>query len=107
MSGTTTPNLTNDAIAAAKDLPSLYANLKAADPALAAQLVGGATSGTATPLGSVIAAGVVWVSSRYGLGWDESFCAVLSAAAVALGGYIAHALQSRGKKAAVVAAPTA
>ena len=107
MSGTTTPNLTNDAIAAAKDLPTLYANLQAADPALAAQLVGGATSATTTPLGSVLVSGIVWASARYGLGWDAHFCEVLAMAGMAIGGYAAHWLASRSKKAAVVAAPTA
>ena len=107
MSGTTPPNLTNAAIAAAKDLPTLYANLQAVDPALAAQLTGGATTATMTPISTAVVGGLVWLSTKYGLNWDQHFCEILVLVGGAAAGYISHWLASCSKKAAIAAAPTA
>ena len=55
----------NAAIATAKSLPNLIANLYALDPALATQLESKTLLASKTPWGTLTAGVVAWVSSRY------------------------------------------
>ena len=82
----------NDAVAAAKSLPNLIANLYAVDPALATQLESKPLLASKTPWGTLGAGAVAWVSSRYGFGFDETTCGLVSGAAVLLGSYVLRAL---------------
>ena len=82
----------NDAVAAAKSLPNLIANLYALDPALAAQLESKPLRASKTPWGTLGAGVVAWLSSRYGFGFDETTCGLLSGLAVLLGSYVMRAI---------------
>ena len=82
----------NDAIAAAKSLPNLIANLYALDPALATQLETKPLLASRTPWGTLAAGIVAWLSTRYGFGFDETTCSLLSGIAVLIGSYTMRAL---------------
>ncbi len=82
----------NEAIAAAKSLPNLIANLYALDPALATQLETKPLLASKTPWGTLAAGVIAWVSSRYGFGFDETTCGLLSGMAVLLGSYAMRAV---------------
>ena len=82
----------NEAIAAAKSLPNLIANLYALDPALVTQLESKPLLASKTPWGTLAAGVVGWLSSRYGFGFDETTCGLISGAAVVVGSYLMRAL---------------
>ena len=82
----------NEAIAAAKSLPNLVANLYALDPALATQLESKPLLASKTPWGTLAAGVIAWISSRYGFGFDETTCGLLSGVAVLIGSYVMRAL---------------
>lgn len=83
---------TNKAIAAAQDVPTLIKGLQAANPALAEQLTGKPLLASRTPWGTLAVAGVSWLASRYGLGWDDTTCAVVAGAGVLAGAYAMRAI---------------
>lgn len=82
----------NEAVAAAQSLPNLLANLYALDPALATQLESKPLLASKTPWGTLAAGVLAWVSSRYGFGFDETTCGLLSGVAVLIGSYAMRAL---------------
>ena len=82
----------NGAIAAARSLPNLIANLYALDPALATQLESKPLLASKTPWGTLGAGVVAWLSSRYGFGFDETTCGLVSGVAVLLGSYAMRAV---------------
>ena len=77
----------NAAIADAKDLPGLIAGVSAINPALATQLESKPLLASRTPWGTVAAGVVAWLSSRYGLGFDETTCSLIAGGGVLLGSY--------------------
>lgn len=83
----TTPTV-NAAISAAKDLPDLVNRLQVADPGLATQLEGKALATSKTPIGTFLIPALVWVSARYGLGWDATLCSEIAGALVLIGTYV-------------------
>ncbi|HXT81395.1 MAG TPA: hypothetical protein VN702_17655 [Acetobacteraceae bacterium] len=84
----------NAAITAARDMPSLIANLKTVDPALAAPLEGKALLASKTPWGTLAVAVVSWAASRYGFGWDDQTCALIAGLGIVGGSYLMRALTS-------------
>ena len=96
----------NEAIAAAKSLPNLIANLYALDPALAAQLESKPLLASKSPWGTLAAGVVAWLSSRYGFGFDETTCGLVSGVAVLLGSYAMRAI-TKQPVVGVLVTPTA
>lgn len=68
----------NDAVATATSLPDLVDKASTIDPALAAALAGKALLASKTPWGVLLTSGIVMIVSKYGLGWNEHFCELLS-----------------------------
>ena len=103
----------NDAVAAARSLPNFIANLYAIDPALATQLESKPLLASKSPWGTLGAGLVAWLSSRYGFGFDETTCGLVSGVAVLLGSYVMRAITKQPiagiitTPAITVAAPTA
>ena len=75
---TTTPTARDKLIARAHDVPSLIAAATVADPALARALTGKALVASKSVYGPAVTAMVSLVVTRYGLGWDEPTCAMVS-----------------------------
>ncbi len=96
----------NEAIAAAKSLPNLIANLYALNPALATQLETKPLLASRTPWGTLAAGVVAWLSTRYGFGFDDTTCSLLSGIAVLVGSYGMRAL-TKQPIAGVLASPPA
>ncbi len=93
MSATKT-SLTDTAVAAAKNLPDLVANLKQIDSPLAQQIEGKPLAASRTPWGTLATGVVAWLAAKYGLGWDEQTCALVAGAATLLGGYAMRLITS-------------
>ena len=79
MSDTATPttpatdvkaSIVNQVIAGAKDGPTLLAGLQTVDPALVTALTTNGKALGLNPIGGIIAAGVAWLVTKYGLGWS-------------------------------------
>lgn len=66
--------ITNLAIKAAKDLPSLVANLQQVDPGLVQAFTGKALLASKSVYGPLVATVVTHLSTKYGLGWDSGTC---------------------------------
>lgn len=66
------PSTVDQAIAEAKDLPTLVAGLSAVDPGLARQFQGKALLESRTPLGTLLVTGVTYLAAKYALGWDQA-----------------------------------
>ena len=85
-------SLENDAIASAKDAPTLVANLNAINSPLATQLEGSALLAAKTPLGAIAGYGVAWLVTKYGLGWDPATTqlasGLLALAGLTIGAYV-------------------
>lgn len=79
--------IVNAAIADAKSLPGLIANLQAADPSLATQLESKPLLASKSPPAVLIAYGIAWASTRYGFGWDETTCSLVAGVIVTLAAY--------------------
>ena len=79
---------TDQAIAAARDLPDLINKAALLDPALAAKFTGQALIASRTPWGTLAGALVAWLVSKYGLGWDQATCDLMAGAGVLLGAYL-------------------
>lgn len=90
-----TTTLRNDAIAGAQTLPDLVMRLQAVDPTLAAQLVSKPLVMSKTPVGVLVVTAIVYVSSKYALGWDQGFCELLGGAGLVLGAYVMRWFSSR------------
>ncbi len=88
------PTPADEAVAAAKDVPDLVAKLKAADPALAAQIEGKALLTSKTPWGTLACAVAAYASTRWGLGWDQSTDALISGGALVIGSYVMRYITS-------------
>lgn len=73
----TTPAV-NAAVAAAKDLPGLVAALQTASPQLAQQIEGKPLALSKSMYGNILLPVVTYLAGRYGLGWDESTCALVT-----------------------------
>ena len=86
--------IVDEAIAAAKSLPDLIGRLEQADPQLAQQLQGKSLAASRTPWGTLAAALVAWLSSRYGLGWDDQVSALVGGLGLLAGAYLMRALSS-------------
>ena len=95
----------NEAIATAKSLPNLIANLYALDPALATQLETKPLLASRTPWGTLAAGMVGWISSRYGFGFDETTCSLIAGLAVLLGSYAMRSV-TKQPVAGILATPT-
>lgn len=78
----------DDAIAAAQNLPTLVAGLKAADPALAQSLEGKALLASKSPWGTLAGGIVAWLAAHYGLGWDQATCDLVAGAGVLVAAYL-------------------
>jgi hypothetical protein len=63
--------MVDGAIAAARNLPELTKNLRAVDPALAQQFAGKTLIASKTPWGTIAITAVAYLSTKYGLGWDQ------------------------------------
>lgn len=78
MTDTRMTALTNNAVAAARDLPDLVNKLQAVAPGLADQLTPKALTQSksfyVTPFVTVL----TWASTKYGLGWDPHTCEVVA-----------------------------
>ena len=81
--------LVNAIVARARSLPELIEMLP---PAMAEQLETKPLLLSKSPWGTLAAAVLAWVSTRYGLGWDEATCSVIAGAAVLLGSYAMRAM---------------
>lgn len=73
----------NEAVNGARSLPDLVRRLETLDPAAASQLTGKLLLQSKSPPAILIATGIVWVSTKYGLGWDADFAALVSGAVLA------------------------
>jgi hypothetical protein len=109
---TTVTAATNDAIAAAKDLPSLVTGLQATNPALAQQIEGKALLASKTPWGTLAVSAVSYLASKYGLGWDADTCTLVAGAGLVAGAYAMRYLTAAPisgwfRKAPISGAPTA
>lgn len=82
----------NTAIADAKDLPALVTKLNEIDPAYGQQLTGKALLASKTPWGTLAVGAAAWLSTHYGLGWDEATASLVGGAAVLVGSYAMRAL---------------
>jgi hypothetical protein len=74
----TNPPIRDQVIKDAQSLPDLIARAQALDPDLATQLTGKALVASKSIWGNAVALIVSWVVTRYGLGWDENICAVVT-----------------------------
>ncbi len=82
----------NAAVAAARSLPELVKTLQTVDPTLAASLTTKTLAVSKSPW-VVLAAGVVgYVSSRYGLGFDETTTQLIAGGLVLVAGFIMRAI---------------
>lgn len=79
-------------IADAKDVPSLLTAAQTADPEMYAVLTGGGMWRKYVKIG---AAGVAWVATKFGLGWDADTCTAIAGFLLVVGAYIEHRLQPR------------
>lgn len=67
-----TPSPVRDAIVrASHDMPDLIARAREADPDLWKSLTGSAFLTSKGVWGPVLTAGLTWLSTKYGLGWDD------------------------------------
>lgn len=94
----------NAAITAARDLPSLIANLQRVSPALAQQLESKPLLASRTPWGTLAAAAVGWVAARYGLQLDATTDALIAGAALLAGSYLMRLATNR-PVAGIIATP--
>ncbi len=78
----------DDAIKAAQSLPDLISKAKQVDPSLSDALEGKALIASKTPWGTLLAAGIAYLASKYALGWDQTVCELLAGAGVLLGSYL-------------------
>lgn len=62
----------------AQSLPDLISRAQALDPDLAKSLTGKALVASKTIWGNAIALIVSWCVTRYGLGWDDNTCALVT-----------------------------
>lgn len=83
---TDTP-IVNAAISQARNLPALISNLRQADPALAVQLESKPLLFAKSPPAVLLATGIAWASARYGMGWDETTCSLVSGVILTLVAY--------------------
>ena len=68
----------------ATDVPDAIKALTPLDPDLAPK----ALIASKSPWGTLAVSAVVWLSAKYGLGWDEGTCAVVGGGAVLLGSFV-------------------
>jgi hypothetical protein len=85
----------NEAIAAANSLPNLIANLHALNPELADQLESKPLLASRSPWGTLAAGVIAWASTRYGFGFDETTCSLVSGIAVLIGSYSMRAITKK------------
>ena len=78
----TPPSTRDKIIADAQSLPDLIASAEAYDPILAKTLTGKALVASKSVWGPVVGAGVTWIVTKYGIGWDANLCAEVSGAIV-------------------------
>jgi hypothetical protein len=84
----------DNAIADAKDLPSLVDGLRTADPNLAAAITGKSLVASRTPGAILLTSGVTYLAGRYGLGWDADFCALVASGVLLAASYVMRAISS-------------
>lgn len=84
--------LMNQIVKDAQDLPSLLQRLSEVDPELTQRLEGKALSSSKTPWVTLIATGVAWVSTKYGLGWDETTDNIITGAVLVGVAYLMRAI---------------
>jgi hypothetical protein len=101
-----TTELRNQIVADAQSLPDLIKRAEVLDPQLADTLKGQASTASATPLGAFVAAGIAWLVTHYGLGWDQSSVDLVAGLAIVAGGYAAHYAQAFIQKKPALAAPS-
>ena len=80
------------AIYAATSAKTLVENLKPVDPQLAAQIEGKPSWAVKTPLAVALAAVISWVSTKYGLGLDETTTQAVTLIVIVVGGYVLRAM---------------
>lgn len=68
----------DELIQAAKSGPDLLLQAQAYDPALAKRLQGEALVESKTLWGAGLTMAMGWLASRYALGWDPQFCALVA-----------------------------
>ncbi len=88
-------HLVDDAVAEARTLPGLVANLRAVDPALAAQLEPKALIYSRTPIVTLVVMVVAWLSARYGLGWDATTDNAVACVCVVVASYLMRLITRR------------
>ena len=93
--------MVNAAIARARTLPELIASLP---PSLAAQLETKPLLLSKSPPGVLIASVIAWVSTRYGIGWDDTTCSLITGVVLLLAGYALRAI-TRQPVAGIVSTP--
>jgi len=76
---TPTP-IINTAIAQARSLPGLIANLQHINPDLVAQLETKPLLASRTVWGTLLAWGIGWLTTRYGLDWPTETCGLVAGA---------------------------
>lgn len=101
----------DDAISSAKGAPELVAKLQTADPELAQQIEGKALFASRTPAGVFLATAIAYVSTKYGLGWDPAFVAMVSGGVLLVAAYALRAITTSPitgwfKKSPVVVVPS-
>lgn len=96
--------LRNQLVSDAKSVPDLIAKAKQVDPSFAEQLAGKSLLSSKSPPAIALAAVLAWVSTKYGLGWDQSTVDVLTLIIGVVAAYGMRAI-TRGPITTLVAKP--
>jgi hypothetical protein len=78
---------TDQIIAAGRDLPNFLARAEQLDPPTADKWTGKALIASKSPWGTFAGAGVTWLVTKYGLGWDQTACDLVAGGAVLIFAY--------------------
>lgn len=85
----------DEILAVSKNAPELLANAKAYDPELFNRLQGESTAQAKTVWAQAITFLLVYLSGRYGLGWDSGFCGQLAGLLSLVATAVAHWIMNR------------
>jgi hypothetical protein len=80
--------LTDKAIAAAKDVPSLLAGLQAINSPLADQITGKSLVASKTPIVTLLVTAAAWASTKWGLGWSDAVDEAVAGFALLVASYV-------------------
>lgn len=93
--------MVNAAIARARSLPELIASLP---PSMAVQLETKPLLLSRSPPAVLLATGIAWVSTKYGLGWDDTLDSLIAGGVLLLVGYLMR-MVTRQPTAGIVRTP--